>query len=208
MYVWNRTEKKRNPETGRKVSKARPESDWIRSEAPAWRIVTDEQWEGVQERLRFVREEFHYTILGGINRTAQSRTYLFSGLLVCSECGSRMVIVSGGGTRGYVKYGCPAHRYKGVCKNRLTIRRDRLETQLLNALETRFLRADMAAYLMTSFEKQLRARIKEMGHEDYASLFRAAYRCCQLADNTAEPIDRKGVVRFTLWDHLGRFGLF
>ncbi len=169
VYVWNRTEKKRNPETGRKVSKARPESDWIRSAAPNWRIVTDEQWEGVQERLRFVREKFHYTILGGINRTAQSRTYLFSGLLVCSECGSRMVIVSGGGTRGYVKYGCPAHRYKGVCKNRLTIRRDRLETQLLNALESRFFRPDMAEYLVSSFERQLRARIKEMGHEDYAS---------------------------------------
>jgi site-specific DNA recombinase len=144
VSVWNRTEKKRNPETGRKVSKARPESDWIRKEVPEWRIVSGEQWAGVQERLRFIREKLPYTVLGGLNRTVQSRTYLFSGLLVCSECDSRMVIVSGGGKRGYVKYGCPAHRYKGVCGNRLTIRRDRLEAQLLNALDSRFFRLDMA----------------------------------------------------------------
>jgi hypothetical protein len=80
-----------------------------------------------------------------------------------------MVIVSGGGKRGYVKYGCPSHRYKGVCGNRLTIRRDRLEDQLLNALETRILRPDMTAYLVTRFEEQLRARLKEMAHGDYAS---------------------------------------
>src|SRR5579863_6360484 len=61
------------------------------------------------------------------------------------------------------------HRYKGVCRNRLTIRRDRLEDQLLNALETRILRPDMTAYLVTRFEEQLRARLKQMAHGDYAS---------------------------------------
>ncbi|HUE22486.1 MAG TPA: hypothetical protein VMQ86_12455, partial [Bryobacteraceae bacterium] len=49
------------------------------------------------------------------------------------------------------------------------IRRDRLETQLLNALETRILRPDMTAYLMSRFEQQLRAKLTEMGHGDYAS---------------------------------------
>ncbi len=169
VYVWNRTEKRRNPETGRKVSKPRPESEWIRAEVPDWRIVSDEQWAAVVERLRFLRETLPHSVVGGINRTEQSRTYLFSGLLVCAACNSRMVIVSGGGKRGYIKYGCPSHRYKGVCSNRLTIRRDRLEDQLLNALETRILRPDMAAYLVTRFEEQLRARLKEMAHGDYAS---------------------------------------
>lgn len=169
VYVWNRTEKRRNPETGRKVSKARPESQWLRILVPDWRIVSDQQWAGIEERLRFIREHLPYTVTGGINRTAQSRTYLFSGLLFCGTCNSRMVIVSGAGKRGYVKYGCPSHRYRGVCANRLTIRRDRLESQLLNALETRILRPDMAGYLVKSFEKQLRARIKEMESRGNAS---------------------------------------
>jgi site-specific DNA recombinase len=33
--VWNRTKKQLNPETGRKVSKARPESEWMRVDIPS-----------------------------------------------------------------------------------------------------------------------------------------------------------------------------
>ena len=50
-----------------------------------------------------------------------------------------MVLVSGRGIRGYIKYGCPSHRYRGVCDNQLTIRQDRLEEQLLGEIETRIL---------------------------------------------------------------------
>jgi len=52
--------------------------------------------------------------------------------------------------------------YRGGCSNRLTIRRDRPEDQLLEAFEKKVLRPDMAAYLATRFEPQLRARIKQM----------------------------------------------
>ena len=44
VHVWNRTRKERNPETGRKVSRARPESDYVRAEVPGWRIVSEELW--------------------------------------------------------------------------------------------------------------------------------------------------------------------
>jgi hypothetical protein len=43
--------------------------------------------------------------------------YLFSGFMICGLCGARMIIVSGDGKRAYVKYGCPSHRYRGVCTN-------------------------------------------------------------------------------------------
>ena len=45
VFVWNRTRKERNPETGRKISRPRPESDWMRVEVPEWRIVSEELWE-------------------------------------------------------------------------------------------------------------------------------------------------------------------
>jgi site-specific DNA recombinase len=41
VQVWNRTKKDRNPETGRKVSRPRPESEWMRVEVPDWRIVSE-----------------------------------------------------------------------------------------------------------------------------------------------------------------------
>jgi site-specific DNA recombinase len=50
VQVWNRTEKARNPETGRKVSKARPKEQWTRVAVPEWRIVVESLWNAVQAR--------------------------------------------------------------------------------------------------------------------------------------------------------------
>ncbi len=95
--------------------------------------MTDQQWSAVVDRIHSFRDALSGSVIGGMNRTTQSRAYLFSGLLTCSHCNARMIII-GGGKRGYIKYGCPSHRYKGVCDNRLTIRQDRLERQLLDVL--------------------------------------------------------------------------
>jgi hypothetical protein len=46
VFVWNRTKKERNPETGRKTSRPRPQADWMRVEVPEWRIVSEELWRG------------------------------------------------------------------------------------------------------------------------------------------------------------------
>ena len=41
VQVWNRSEKVLNPETGRKVSRARPKDQWVRIEVPEWRIIPE-----------------------------------------------------------------------------------------------------------------------------------------------------------------------
>jgi site-specific DNA recombinase len=162
VFVWNRTQKQRNPETGRKISKRRPKSEWRRVDVPEWRIVSEELWNGAHARIGFVNERLSACRLGGLSRTEQSRKYLFSGLLRCGDCGSRMVIVSGGGKRGYVRYGCPSHRYRGICDNALTIRRERLEAQLLRALEERLVKPDMMAYALKQFSAQLQQRLAQI----------------------------------------------
>ena len=163
VHVWNRTRKERNPETGRKVSRARPESDYVRAEVPGWRIVSEELWEAVQQRI-VEKQRFGNARLGGLDRTEKSRRYLFSGLLECGECQARMVIVSGRGRqkRGYPRYGCPSHRYRGSCHNGLTIRQERLEEQLLGALEERLLKPEMMDYTLRRFREQLDQRLAEI----------------------------------------------
>ena len=96
-----------------------------------------------------------------MSRTAKSRRYLFSGLLRCGLCGSRLVIVSGSGQRGYVKYGCPSHRYRGICGNRLTIRQDRLEAQLLDAIRTARAVTHDGRLRPTKFDETLQRRLQE-----------------------------------------------
>jgi site-specific DNA recombinase len=162
VRVWNRTVKVRNPETGRKVSKARPRDEWQRVEVPKLRIVPEDLWNAVHGRIGVINADSSAARLGGLNRTAASRSYLFSGLLVCGDCKSRLVIISGRGKRGYVKYGCPSHRYRGVCDNAVTIRQDRLEEQLLAALEQCLTNPEIIEYTLSRFQEELRKRLTDI----------------------------------------------
>ena len=165
VQLWNRTQKIRNPETGRKVSRRRPRESWKRVEVPEWRIVPENLWIAVQNRNAEMSRKFGASRLGGMSRTENARSYLFSGLMLCGECGSAIVIISGRGKRGYVKYGCPSHRYRGVCGNALTIRQDRLEAQLLTALEQRITDPQLLEYIFQRFNDELRKRMKELEHQ-------------------------------------------
>jgi site-specific DNA recombinase len=163
VFVWGRTKKSRNPETGRKVSRATPESQWRRVDAPNWRIVPEELWHAVQERRRSARESFHRK--GGMTRTQRARSYLFSGVLVCGQCGGSVVICAGGGKRGYVKYGCHTHKQSGICGNKLMIRQDRLEGQLLAAIQQRILKPVTLDHLIARCEEELRMRLADIARQ-------------------------------------------
>jgi site-specific DNA recombinase len=120
-------------------------------EAPEVRIVSDELWEAVHKRAKLMRERFGSSGRSQIRSAAWSK-YLFSGLLFCGECGARITIVAGNGKRAYPKYGCPNHRYRGTCENRLLIRVDRLEAQLLDGLERRVLSPEAVEYVVQRLE--------------------------------------------------------
>src|SRR6185437_7245903 len=162
VFVWNRTKKERNPETGRKTSRPRPEAEWKRIDVPDWRIVPEELWERVQDRIRFVGERFSSRHMGGFARTERCKRYIFSGFLICGTCGSRMVIVTGSGKRAYVRYGCPSHRYRGTCSNRLMIRLDRLEAQLIAGLTERVSKPGVIEYTLKRVQEQLQKRLRDL----------------------------------------------
>lgn len=71
-------------------------------------------------------------------KTAGDRTYLFTGLVVCSECGRRfgsrahMYRLSSGGTRESVGYNCPGRYHHNDCSNTVNIRETVIENYLLS----------------------------------------------------------------------------
>jgi hypothetical protein len=67
-----------------------------------------------------------------MNRTAKSKTNLFSRLLKCGICGGPISIVRNNRKGDF--YGCVAHRDGRLCPNAQEIERGSLETQLLGAL--------------------------------------------------------------------------
>lgn len=113
--VWNRSQWLRDPDTGKRTRVDRPESEWVVREVP--RLVDEATWKRVQARFR------QNTGRGG------RRNYLLSGLLVCAECGAKLVVV-GGTQRRYV---CSSHHHGGpaACGNASTFPRQAAEEVIL-----------------------------------------------------------------------------
>lgn len=154
---WGRTKNGYDPETGRSVTKWRPESEWVRCETPKWKpIISSELWAKVQEQL-VLKRRFGISKQGGLSRTNQQ--YLFSGLLICGICGVSISIVDGCGD--IRRYGCGNHRYKGACSNSTTIRQDRLQEQLFRWLTGDLFEGNLLNEAITALHEQVRKRISD-----------------------------------------------
>src|SRR5580704_7714584 len=158
VVTYGRTRKVRNPTTGKRIYKNKPESEWREVAEPEQRIVSDELWNAVQARLAFVNRVYSDSgaRAGLLRSRAASSKYIFSGLLKCGECGGAITIVSGKGrTHRAAFYGCPAQEYRNTCKNERRIRSDRLETQLLGKLQQAVLSPEAIDYCFHRLEVEL-----------------------------------------------------
>jgi site-specific DNA recombinase len=163
VVFWGRTQKVRS-ETGRRISRRKPESQWRRKEIPEQRIVSDELWNAVRQRMQAVNELYSLEARrpGILRARAASSPYIFSGLLKCSLCGASVTIVAGcGRSRQDVRYGCSMHynRGRGACSNTLLIARRTLEEELLAGLQAKVLDPDVIAYTLDRFEIALKGAL-------------------------------------------------
>jgi site-specific DNA recombinase len=53
--IWNRLRDIKNPDTGRRVSRLNPRSEWIIKEVPELRIISNELWEATKRRQEAAR---------------------------------------------------------------------------------------------------------------------------------------------------------
>ena len=90
--IWNRSRWIKHPDTGRRLRKERPETEWIITEHPELAIVDDATWRAAQSRMRASHKAGE--------RHGRSPKHLLSGLLRCHTCGGPMVIVD------RYRYGC------------------------------------------------------------------------------------------------------
>ena len=158
VRVWNRTQKLLNPTEGSNRRRIRPQSEWVRVEVPSLAIVSEELWERVQEVNRRMKDKIYGRRQGGLNRTAASRGYLFSGIMYCGLCGGKFSVIIGG-QAPKVRYGCTNHRRRDTCANGTTILRNRLEPQLISAISKNLMDARLEEERIQEFRKQLEARI-------------------------------------------------
>src|SRR5262249_37964768 len=160
VVIWNRTRKVRDPQSGRRVQRERPKSEWVVLQAPHLQIVPDELWGAVESRLAVVKASFAAGTAAGLCSRSLSAQYLLSGFLKCGVCGAKMVVVSGRGQSGRARYGCPMKHARGICANNLHLRQDTLEREILGGLQSRVLREDIVSYALAEFKRQYRAKVE------------------------------------------------
>jgi len=158
VRIWNRVQNVVNFAEGKDSTRKRPAAEWIRKEVAELRIIPDELWESVQAVNRRGRDKYYATRLGGMNRTAASRTYLFSSIMACGTCGGNFTVV--GGKAPNVRYGCPNYRFRDTCTNKVSILRTRLEQQLIAALSRNLLDERLEEERVREFTSQLKAQIE------------------------------------------------
>ncbi|KTT73842.1 recombinase family protein [Sphingomonas sanguinis] len=163
--VWNRQRFVKDPDTGKRQARPNPEAEWVIQEAPELRIIEDELWQAVkarQARNTIDRDDKGEPSVALIN-TRRRPKYLFSGLTKCACCGGGYSAISA------TLIGCSTARNKGTCDNRVNIRRDELESRVLDALRTRMLDPTIFAEFCDAYTQEMnRLRMEARANIDAA----------------------------------------
>ena len=161
--IWNRSQWLKDPDTGRRVRRDRPKSEWVIESVPALRIIPPELEERVQRRHQAIAEgtDTAKKVMGNQGRSGPHKKHLFSGLLVC-ECGAPFVTVN------RARYGCSAARFRGaaVCDMRTTIARERLESRLLTSIRERIYSPQAIEAYRQAILAELKAKAREPDTKD------------------------------------------
>ena len=152
--VWNRLRYIKDPDTGKRVSRPNPESEWIFHDVPELRIIEQDLWNRIKARQEAIKVE---RSTGKPNRLheRQRAKYLFSGLTRCACCGGGYSMIS------QTLVGCSTARNKGTCNNRLNIRRDGLEKRVLNGLKGHLMDPELFAIFCEEFTRRMNERRME-----------------------------------------------
>jgi len=123
--VWNRSTWVKDPDSGRRTRRERPETEWVSTECPA--LIDPGTWGSVQQRFKE---------RGTGKRLGQPRRYLLSGLLVCEQCGARLVVTS-----KPARYACGTYLHGGrtACPVDATAKREDVEGAILEPVRSELL---------------------------------------------------------------------
>jgi site-specific DNA recombinase len=177
---WNRTQTIQRD--GTKKQRQRPQSDWLKLDAPELRIVSDLLWEQVEARRNRNASAYlrgaHGRLLARPTGEDPRSAYLLSSIAKCVTCGGSIVAINKGahGRSGATVYRCAYHHKRGnaVCSNHVSIRQDILDSAILHAmhdaLDARVLEASVASALERLRAEQQHSPDRRTGLERELSL--------------------------------------
>ncbi len=148
--VWNRLRYIKDPDTGKRVSRRNPKSDWIVQEVPQLRIIDDDLWQTVKVRQDEIAARPGVQKIKNSHFWERRRAqHLLTGLVFCGDCSGGFAAVG----RDYLA--CSAARGRGTCTNRRSIRRHDLENVILDGLKKRLMAPDLVAEFILAFTQEI-----------------------------------------------------
>lgn len=140
VVLWNRTQAVQIG--GTRKQRKRPESEWLRLEAPELRIISPTLWEQVEARRTKNKQAYLRGEDGRLHSrpTGEDRQspYLLSSIAKCVTCGGSIVAIKRTAKRRYTRtvYQCAYHHKRGnaVCTNNVEVRQELLDSAILHAM--------------------------------------------------------------------------
>ena len=149
LIRWNTSEWVKDPDTGKRMRRERPRSEWLEYRDESLRIISNATFERAQQRGRDRSNPDERLKCGGRPK------YLLSGLLKCKECGSNYVLTS------TTAYQCSGN-VGGACENNVRIRRDIAEAKILDPVRQELLSPERVSRMAIEIEKSWKKRIQEL----------------------------------------------
>jgi site-specific DNA recombinase len=151
--VWNRLRYRKDPDTGRRLSRLNPQSEWIIENVEHLRIVDQDLWDRVAARLAAIRSTEANAKRRSSHFWERPRPkHLTTGLVVCGGCGKAMAAIG----KDYL--GCNYARRRGTCDNRLIVRRSHIEGLVLDGLKTQLMAPDLVKEFVAAFHGEVNRR--------------------------------------------------
>jgi site-specific DNA recombinase len=151
--IWNRTCFVRNPDTGNRISRNNPQSEWQRSDAPHLRIIDDDLFDQAQ-RVRASRAHIQ-------KRTRARPKRILSGLLRCGACGAGMSKKDTSAKRPRII--CTRMHDAGTCTNRRSYYLDDIENLVIGGLRDELGTPDAIGYFVRCYNDERRRASTEGG---------------------------------------------
>ncbi len=147
--LWNQRRWLKDPSTGLRVARSNASSEVLIQQVPELRIIDDTLWLRVQARLQAQSAKLD---AGEASTTPKRRfweqrrpQHLLSGKIICGSCGKPFMSVG----RDYLT--CRVAEARGPCDNRARIRRQPVEAEVIQALETRLMEPELVATFVAEF---------------------------------------------------------
>ncbi len=153
--VWNKVTMVRDPDTGKRISRANPVSEWQVEDAPDLRIIPQALFDAVQEQLE---QRSHANRSDNMNAQRRSKR-LLSGLLKCGACGAGMS-AAGKDRSGRTRLRCSAHTNSRSCPDPKTFYLDEVEEFVIETLAKEMTTPDQIYTYATAYMEKLKDEVK------------------------------------------------